>query len=498
MSQRPLCMNRSRLIRRLIREQMEKLAWILRTKHSCFIPLLWFTFVWVVCFFIVVFARPNRDQFSSDVPPKSSFPLSQGIKKLPRSISAKMPLWQISGAEDDYCAGRYVYMHNMPKEFNLEMLENCRNLSLWTDMCRFTDNAGFGPPLQDSEGVFSNHGWFATHQFVLDVIFHHRMKQYSCLTNDSSKAAAIYVPFYAGIDIARYLWGANTTIRDHTSLAVVDWLQKQPQWKIMGGQDHFIVTGRPTWDFRRQTDQDNDWGNRLMLLPAAKNMTILMVEASPFHNDDFAIPYPTYFHPSRDIEIQEWQNRMRNTNRTDLFSFAGAPRPGIDTSIRGQIIDQCRNATHCMLLKCHMGASKCHHPDVVMKLFQSSVFCLQPSGDSYTRRSTFDSILAGCIPVFFDPFSAYTQYTWHLPSDASSYSVFIPEDDIRESRVSIENILLRYSSEQIQLLREKVIATIPGILYANPLARLETEKDAFDLTVHAVISRIANLQVSDR
>ncbi|KAJ7557653.1 hypothetical protein O6H91_04G004100 [Diphasiastrum complanatum] len=191
MSRRLLCMNRSRLIiRRLIRGEMKKLAWIRRTKHPCFIPLLWFTFVWlVVCFFIAVLARPNRDQSSSVVPPESSFPLNQDIKKHPKSISSKIPLWlslQISGEEDDSCAGRYVYMHNIPKEFNLEMLENCRNLSLWTDMCRFTDNAGFGPPLQDPEGVFSNHG----------------------------------------IDIARYLWGANTTIRDHTSLAVVDWLQK--------------------------------------------------------------------------------------------------------------------------------------------------------------------------------------------------------------------------------------------------------------------------------
>ncbi|XWS09224.1 hypothetical protein CRYUN_Cryun40dG0067200 [Craigia yunnanensis] len=38
-----------------------------------------------------------------------------------------------------------------------------------------------------------------------------------------------------------------------------------------------------------------------------------------------------------------------------------------------------------------------------MRVFQSSIFCLQPLGDSYTRRSIFDSILAGCIPVLFHP-----------------------------------------------------------------------------------------------
>lgn len=60
------------------------------------------------------------------------------------------------------------------------------------------------------------------------------MKQYECLTNDSSLAAAIFVPFYAGFDIARYLWGYNVTTRDAASLDLVDWLQKRPEWNIMG------------------------------------------------------------------------------------------------------------------------------------------------------------------------------------------------------------------------------------------------------------------------
>jgi hypothetical protein len=45
------------------------------------------------------------------------------------------------------------------------------------------------------------------------------------------------------------------------------------------------------------------------------------------------------------------------------------------------------------------GAITCDNPDKVMRLFQNSVYCLQPTGDSYTRRLIFDSILAGCILV---------------------------------------------------------------------------------------------------
>ncbi|PQQ17550.1 Exostosin-like protein [Prunus yedoensis var. nudiflora] len=216
-------------------------------------------------------------------------------------------------------------------------------------MCKFTTNAGLGPPLENAEGVFGDTGWYATNQFAVDVIFNNRMKQYECLTNDSSVAAAVFVPFYAGFDIARYLWGFNISRRDAASL---------------------------------------------------------------------------------DLE------RMRRLKRDWLFSFAGAPRPGNPKSIRGQIIDQCRNSKVGKLLECDFGESKCHSPSSIMQMFQSSLFCLQPQGDSYTRRSAFDSMLAGCIPVFFHPGSAYTQYTWHLPKDYTKYSVFIPENDIRKGTLA--------------------------------------------------------------
>uniref|UniRef100_A0A0E0ED15 Uncharacterized protein n=1 Tax=Oryza meridionalis TaxID=40149 RepID=A0A0E0ED15_9ORYZ len=42
------------------------------------------------------------------------------------------------------------------------------------------------------------------------------------------------------------------------------------------------------------------------------------------------------------------------------------------------------------------------------------------ASDSYTRKSTFDSMLAGCISVFLHPASAYNQYTWHLPRDRTT------------------------------------------------------------------------------
>lgn len=430
------------------------------------------------------FVLPRSRPFVSDKESKTNEPSKALSSSVAHQESNKM----------DPCGGRYIYVHDLPPRFNDDMLKECRKLSLWTNMCKFTTNAGLGPPLENVEGVFSNTGWYATNQFAVDVIFSNRMKQYECLTKDSSIAAAVFVPFYAGFDIARYLWGYNISVRDAASLELVDWLMKRPEWKVMGGRDHFLVAGRITWDFRRLSESESDWGNKLLFLPAAKNMSMLVVESSPWNANDFGIPYPTYFHPAKDADVFVWQDRMRKLERKWLFSFAGAPRPGNPKSIRGQIIDQCKKSPVGKLLECDFGESKCHSPGSIMKMFQSSLFCLQPQGDSYTRRSAFDSMLAGCIPVFFHPGSAYTQYTWHLPKNYSKYSVFIPEDDIRKKGFSIEERLKQIPPHVVTEMREEVIRLIPRLIYADPRSKLETLKDAFDVAVQAIIDKVTKLR----
>ncbi|XP_020271431.1 xyloglucan galactosyltransferase KATAMARI1 homolog [Asparagus officinalis] len=389
----------------------------------------------------------------------------------------------------DRCAGRYIYVQTLPSKFNSDLISACHDLSTWTDMCPFTANAGLGPPIGNPDGILSETGWYNTNQFTLELIFHNRMKTYDCLTTNPSLASAIYVPFYAGLDIGRYLWGHNSSVRDASAVDLIRWLKSRPEWSRMDGRDHFFVAGRITWDFRRLSEY-GDWGSTLLLMPEAKNMTCLVIESSPWHSNDVGIPYPTYFHPSTNAEVVSWQERMRSLERPWLFSFAGAPRPNTTGSIRDLLIEQCRSSERCKLLECPSGPSKCHSPSRVMKLFQSSVFCLQPQGDSYTRRSTFDSMLAGCIPVFFHPGSAYVQYVWHLPRNYTTYSVFIPEDDVREGRVRVEEVLRGFGESEVKRMREEVVRIIPRSVYNDPRVKIEGVKDAFDVAVEGVIKRV--------
>ncbi|XP_021749209.1 probable xyloglucan galactosyltransferase GT11 [Chenopodium quinoa] len=401
---------------------------------------------------------------------------------------------RLVSVQEDPCSGRYIYMHDLPARFNHDLVTKCNTLSQWFDFCPYVKNEGFGPRLNELS-------WYATNQFMLSVIFYNRMKKYECLTTSSFIASAIYAPFFPGLEVGRFLWGGfNSSVKDVAALDFATWLRRKPEWNRMLGKDHFFVAGRITWDFRRLRDANSKaWGNVLLNLPEAKNMTMLTIESSPYGSNDFAIPYPTYFHPSSDREVIEWQQRVRKSPRRKyLFAFGGAPRPNMTGSVRGELISQCKNAisNSCRLLNCLHKDDLCNSPKNVIRTYMKSDFCLQPPGDSYTRKSTFDSILAGCIPVFFHPGSAYIQYLWHFPKNYTKYSVFIPIDGIKNGTVNVRELLSKIPDNEAVALREEVIRLIPRIIYAQN--KLETIEDAFDVSVKMVLRRIEEARIRFR
>ncbi|KAL8106847.1 hypothetical protein AgCh_023585 [Apium graveolens] len=170
---------------------------------------------------------------------------------------------------------------------------------------------------------------------------------------------------------------------------------------------------------------DSPWGSTFLNLEEMQNPIKLLIERQPWHVNDIGIPHPTYFHPHSDEDIISWQFKIIQSSRNNLVSFAGGARPDSPDSIRSVLINQCTLASTgtCKFQNCSSGG--CDQPESIIKLFFESEFCLQPLGDSPTRKSVFDSLISGCIPVFFGPFTTYYQYSWHFPEDHGKYSIFI-------------------------------------------------------------------------
>ncbi|XP_028752622.1 probable xyloglucan galactosyltransferase GT17 [Neltuma alba] len=389
-----------------------------------------------------------------------------------------------------------VYVYNLPSRFNLGLLTHCQNLNIYTNMCPHVANRGLGQPIPNYMSL-SSAAWFSTHQFIAEMIIHARVENHPCRTRDPTKANLFYVPFYGGLHASSMFREANHTLRDELAVDLVRYLQDRPSWQKHNGKDHFLALGRTAWDFMRSEHGPDFGANILLNLPPVQNMSVLTVERQPWKgSNQYGIPYPSYFHPTTVSELERWQTMMTESERPYLFSFVGGPRKGLEkAAIRGEILRQCEESTRCKLLKCGGGGGiKCHEPSVVLDVMTKSQFCLQAPGDSFTRRSTFDSVLAGCIPVFFSPHTAYSQYAWYLPAEEKeTYSVYI--DEKGEGSKTIEKELMKIPSEKVKRMRETAIKMIPRLTYAHPNASDVGFKDAVDVAL-VQLSRIVQAKIN--
>ncbi|PAN23592.1 hypothetical protein PAHAL_4G103200 [Panicum hallii] len=422
------------------------------------------------------------------------------------------------------CDGRYVHMVDLPPQFDV-CAEGSPAFESEHSICQLMSNAGIGPVLLpagdrsdgDDADIVPNTGWYNTNQYALEVIFHHRMRLYDCLTDDPAAATAVYVPYYAAMELQPHTCGLfNATVRDGATEQLLRWLSSRPAWAVHGGRDHFMVASKTSWMFRRVPaaggDDGTGCGNSFMVKPESRNMTVLTYETVIWEQPqrDFAVPYPSYFHPSSAGEVAEWQARVRAAQRPWLFSFAGARRPGT-LAIRDRIFDACDAAMprrSCGKLDCGgpEGSITCRSPRKLMSLFTSSRFCLQPLGDSFMRRSSVDAVMAGCIPVFFHEASTFEkQYYWHerdpdrgrgaRSNNDHRYYVLIDQDDVLQGKVGIEEALSRYTDGEVAAMREEVIKMIPRFLYKDPRVRFAGDmRDAFDITIDEVIARIRKIK----
>jgi len=140
------------------------------------------------------------------------------------------------------------------------------------------------------------------------------------------------------------------------------------------------------------------------------------------NNKQFSVPYSSFIHYNNDynFNLSTWKFNPLH-NRKNIISFVSSfdTYEPISNHIRNIISHLCKNKYHSyckqILIKYHGGPIL--SPKDTINLYHSSKFCLQPSGDTPTRKGIFDSILSGCIPIFFSNDSFNNE--WDLFLDKS-------------------------------------------------------------------------------
>ncbi|XP_047966484.1 xyloglucan-specific galacturonosyltransferase 1-like [Salvia hispanica] len=381
------------------------------------------------------------------------------------------------------CQGRGIYVYDLPSKFNKDLIGQCNSmLTPGVDFCGYLTNGGIG------KGVESlGSAWYNTHQYALELIFHARVLNHPCRVYDPTNAKLFYVPYYGGLDVLRWHFkNVTNAVKDSLALDLVRWLESQPSWYRNMGKDHVFVLGKITWDFRRP--KKYTWGTKLLDLDEMQNPMKLLIERHPWHANDVGIPHPTYFHPRTDDDIVSWQLKAIRSTRHAVVGFAAA------ASIRSMLIEQCVSAgdAQCRFLNCTSG--RCDRPNAVIGLFTAAEFCLQPTGDSPTRKSVFDSLISGCIPVLFDPMTAYYQYPWHLPEDWGKYSVFIDKEEVRNKSVNVVERLMKIPAKERENMRRYIVyELLPGLVYGDFDSKFVKFQDAFSISVNSLLERATRL-----
>ncbi|KAL8106825.1 hypothetical protein AgCh_023563 [Apium graveolens] len=358
--------------------------------------------------------------------------------------------WRSNSSSLTTCDGRGVYVYDLPPKFNKDLVAQCSDMSPW-------------------------------------------VMKHPCRVYNENEAKLFYVPFYGGLDILRWHFkNASPDVKDTLALELVEWLKLQKPWALNSGKDHVFVLGKVSWDFRRR--DDSPWGSTFLNLEEMQNPIKLLIERQPWHVNDIGIPHPTYFHPHSDEDIISWQFKIIQSSRNNLVSFAGGARPDSPDSIRSVLINQCTLASTgtCKFQNCSSGG--CDQPESIIELFLESEFCLQPPGDSPTRKSVFDSLISACIPVFFDPFTAYYQYSWHLPEDHGKYSLFIDQEEVRKSKVNVVEWLMKIPKKARDEMRRYIVyELLPGLVYGDSSSDFEQFQDAFSITMNNLLEKVTRL-----
>ncbi|MCL7035159.1 hypothetical protein MKW94_003256 [Papaver nudicaule] len=390
------------------------------------------------------------------------------------------------------CDERGIFVYDLPSRFNKDLMniDECSSMVPWMNFCEYFTNEAMGEPISRL-----GKGWYRTHQYSLEPIFHARVLKHPCRVYDVNEASLFYVPYYGGLDILRWHFKNSTfDVKDMLSLELMRWLQLQQPWVKNSGKDHLFVLGKISWDFRRLKRQK--WGTRFLELDQMQNPLKLLIERQPWHVNDIGVPHPTHFHPHSDNDIVEWRSKISQSDRTSLISFAGGARPGAPDNIRSSLIKQCTSVADeriCRFHNCVSGGCD-QRPESLIELFMESEFCLQPPGDSPTRKSVFDSLISGCIPVLFDPFTAYYQYPWHLPEDHRRYSVYIAKEEVRDMKVDVVERLMKVSLEERKEMRRYIVHELmPRLVYGEPNSELDKFEDAFSVSINNVLDRVVKL-----
>jgi len=365
----------------------------------------------------------------------------------------------------------FVGKPRWPRVFVYELPCKWTSCSIKRKYATSFENEGLGP--KRSDGLYNTNPWF------LEVIMHTRPLRSAHRTRDSLEADLFYIPLYL---TAREVG----EIEDGTSSDALEFLRRNYEsWNRTQGERHFTTAGR-TWGGiigRREYEKS----------PLSANLDFLTIEKVSWRRyvkswtnitRVYPIPYPSVYHYSLDLGIPSRFPWSPHTHpRPWLVAYISSPK----SELRKVLTKQCQAWPNL----CNAGSAEFKDKTWMqdfLDVYNHSVFCLQPPGDTPTRKGIFDSIAIGCIPVLFSPHSAEKQYTWHLPN-IGDYSIYIPQSNVLERGLDVFHTLASIPDNKVKNMQDALSKVAFRTQYAMDDPPEELGDDAVEVILKSLMEK---------
>mmetsp|Transcript_6466 Transcript_6466/g.9952 ORF Transcript_6466/g.9952 Transcript_6466/m.9952 type:complete len:536 (+) Transcript_6466:90-1697(+) len=172
----------------------------------------------------------------------------------------------------------------------------------------------------------------------------------------------------------------------------------------------------------------------------------------------FDVPYPNYASNFTNDDLRSLISFISKTwtNRSYLAS-AHFGLHGYTTALqlRLALMTECMDRSDCLHMG-HIWTSRKKQIEEHVLAYFNSVFCLQPPGDTYSRKAMVDCMVGGCIPVLFFE-EQLRLWTHHIPW--YEVAVFIPPEKHKETF----RILEHASPSIVRRLQHGIVRALPQI-----------------------------------
>lgn len=132
----------------------------------------------------------------------------------------------------------------------------------------------------------------------------------------------------------------------------------------------------------------------------------------------------------------------------------------------------------------HLVTPDCHgdHHKTTVEWMRHSRFCVQPPGDSATRKSFYDAILSGCIPVLTSLAAEPPHYAFESVVRYKKLTLIVQEKQIRQG-VNIIDLLAKVSQWQVRAKQLAIKRLARYLQYDSVFGGATRHKDAIALVL---------------